>query len=270
MRFLFSLLLVVCTMGVWLLPGCTTDQEASSVLCPPMQLVRCNSCPATCSSNSGSVCRGWLQCSSDGTAFVGKCSDCAAAPADEADDSCASLNTCCARSSLPASDQATCSDTVTANDADTCYALLNQYLSAQACGSAEDGGEDSGIKNPPPPPPPDSSVPVAEACNKLAPCCDAAGHTAEQSGACSSLVSQANDTACADATQLYCSKPTKGKDAGSGKDATTHDTSTGGGDAAADVSMTNDGTFSEDADGGDDFDGGDCTLFDGAPCDGGF
>jgi hypothetical protein len=195
-----SELFVILGAVAFLIPsGCTTEQAASSVICQPSQLVRCNSCPMTgqCAST---VCEGWLQCSADGTKFVGTCSDCA--PDDPDDDSCVSLQTCCAESSLPGSEKGSCEAVVTANDADTCFALLNQYLGNDSCGGVTD----------PPPPPPEGGV-VSKACTALASCCDAAYNSAQAAASCGALVSEANDTACADAEQLYCTRPDAGVDA---------------------------------------------------------
>jgi hypothetical protein len=186
--------LALCALLVWILPGCSSSPAASPVLCQPSQLVRCNSCPMT-GQCADTVCRGWLQCSADGTEFEGSCSECA--PDDTNADSCASLQTCCAQSSLPGSERATCAGVVMANEADNCYALLNQYLDDHSCG---------GVANPPPPPPPDGGA-ITGACASLAPCCASGGNSTEAAGACSSLVSAGNNTACADATHLYCTHP---------------------------------------------------------------
>jgi hypothetical protein len=195
MRWLIFLLL--CTVASWflLLPGCSSNQEPSSVICEPSQLVRCNSCPQT-GQCSGAVCRGWLQCSSDGTSFEGACSNCE--PDDPSEDSCASLQTCCQQSTLSSNEKSTCAGIVMENDEDDCYALLNQYLDSKSCG---------GVSNPPPPPPDGGSV--TGACSNLAPCCEEPGNSPSAAGACSQLVSSNNDTACADATGLYCSSPSK-------------------------------------------------------------
>jgi hypothetical protein len=195
-----SELFVIAATVAFLFPSaCTTEQAASSIICQPSQLVRCNSCPKT-GQCANTVCQGWLQCSANGTKFVGTCSDCA--PVDTDDDSCVSLETCCGESSLPTSEQAACSSVVAANDADSCFALLNQYLGDDSCGGVTD----------PPPPPPEGGV-VSGACAALAPCCDAPYNTAQAAAACGDLVSAGNDTACADAEQLYCTRPDAGVDA---------------------------------------------------------
>lgn len=53
-----------------------------------------------------------------------------------------SLQTCCSGAGFPASDKSQCADTVTANDASSCYSLLNEYLQANACSnvSLPEGG----------------------------------------------------------------------------------------------------------------------------------
>jgi hypothetical protein len=245
MKFAFGLLFIVGVIATWTLSGCTTEQAASNVLCQPSQLVRCNDCPMT-GQCADTVCRGWLQCSSDGTKFEGTCSECA--PDDTNDDSCASLQTCCAQSTLPASEQSSCAGTVMQNDADTCYALLNQYLGSKSCG---------GVTDPPPPPPARSTV--SGACATLAPCCDAAYNSSQAAGACSVLVSGANDTACADAHHLYCTRPSTtqpGTDAGgpgteAGVDATADGPMVDGGDAEVpDAECMSDGELC-DGGGGD-------------------
>jgi hypothetical protein len=194
-----ELIVIILAVALWIPSGCTTEQAASSVICQPSQLVRCNSCPKT-GPCANAVCQGWLQCSANGTKFVGTCSECA--PDDPDDDSCVSLQTCCAESSLPSSEQDACGTVVMANDADSCFALLNQYLGAGSCGGVTD----------PPPPPPEGGV-VSKACTALAPCCDAPYNTAQAAAACGALVTAANDTACADAEQLYCTHPDSGIDA---------------------------------------------------------
>jgi hypothetical protein len=188
MRLIFGLALAAVVTVAWFLPGCTTDQEASNVLCQPSQLVRCNSCPQT-GKCAGESCRGWLQCSTDGTSFVGTCSECE--PDDTDADSCVSLQTCCTQSSLPTSEQSTCNSVVQSNDEDNCYTLLDQYLSAHSCG---------GVSNPVPP----SEGGITGSCATLAPCCAASGHSAQAAGACSALVTMDNESACADATNFYC------------------------------------------------------------------
>jgi hypothetical protein len=195
MRLYVALMLAIGFAIAAVIPGCTTDQEASNVICQPSQLVRCNSCEQV-GQCAGNVCRGWLQCSKDGTAFVGECTDCA--PNDPSADSCASLQTCCSQSSLPTSEESTCSSVVTNNDEDDCYALLNQYLDAKSCG---------GVSNPVPPTP-DGGV-ISAACTSLAPCCSSPMNSTQAAGACSALVSMGNANACQDAFQLYCGTPTR-------------------------------------------------------------
>lgn len=54
----------------------TELQPPSNEICQPSQLVRCNDCPKP-DPNDPRVWRGWIQCSADGSSFVGTCGQCA-------------------------------------------------------------------------------------------------------------------------------------------------------------------------------------------------
>jgi hypothetical protein len=94
---------------------------------------------------------------------------------------------------FPATDQATCSSYVAANNSDECYALYSQYEEANACSGTA-----------PPPPGGDAS---SSSCKTLSPCCTSPAVEAfSQSAvrACQATAAGGIENACAASLALYC------------------------------------------------------------------
>jgi hypothetical protein len=121
--------------------GACSSKQQDAPLCQPSQRVRCNDCPST-GACAGVVCSGWIQCSADGTAFVGSCSECAPPASTSGPDTgapptaaCASLSACCQTPGYPAKVVTACNALAASGSLSACAASLDLY-----CLGASDGG----------------------------------------------------------------------------------------------------------------------------------